>query len=165
MSVAFQPPAPSRKAQALAFIEDYLSRTGGRSPAMGDIARALGVGMTRAKALVHELAKDRSIIREPGAQRAISVPGLTQRMAIEAAKAALRADGWTVDDDVRRVDGPEPCPQGHLPIVAVIRHIAEPEADEGGDGDDGGCTGTRAAAGKAPGAGEAAPETDRPGQA
>lgn len=68
--------AVSRKAQALAYITNHL-RTKGHSPSMNDIALALGVGKTRAKTLVHQLATAKMIDRAPGSQRAISVPGLT----------------------------------------------------------------------------------------
>ncbi len=113
---------PTRKDQALAFIAAYLTRTG-ISPSIGEIAANLGVGPTRAKALVHRLAKERAIERAPGAQRAISIPGLFDQLVIDR----LRQDGWTVDRDVMV----GACPQGHLPLVAILEHIADP--DDGGD--------------------------------
>lgn len=104
-----------RKAEAYAFICDCLVRTG-VSPSIGEIAAALKVSRTRAKALVHQLANDRAIERAPGAQRAISIPGLFEQLVIDR----LRSDGWTVDRDV--LDAP-PCTQGHLHMVAILEHI------------------------------------------
>ena len=115
----------SRKAQALAFITDYILREG-HSPAMGDIARGLGVGRTRAKNLVHQLAVDKMIERAPGAQRGISVPGLAQQQMIEQ----LRREGWTVDQDVKHAGRAYPCPQEHLPLVTIIAHIPDPVAGD-----------------------------------
>jgi SOS-response transcriptional repressor LexA len=112
----------SRKAQALAYISDYLVRNG-HSPSIVDIGRALGVSRTRAKALLHQLAVDRMIERAPGAQRAISVPGLKTRIAVEQ----LREAGWSVDEDIQRA---EAFPQEHLPLVAVIAHVADPDSED-----------------------------------
>ncbi|KAK0348704.1 hypothetical protein LTR94_036116, partial [Friedmanniomyces endolithicus] len=92
---------PTRKQQALAAIIAHIRRTG-HSPSIGEIAAALGVGLTRAKALVHQLAVDKSIERAAGAQRAISVPGLFEQLVLEK----LRADGWVVDRDAL-----DPCPK------------------------------------------------------
>lgn len=103
-----------RKAEAYAFICDCLVQTG-VSPSMRQIAAALKVSPTRAKALVHQLANDRAIERAPGAQRAISVPGLFDELVIDK----LRQKGWRVDRDI--VDE-LPCPQGHLHLVAILEH-------------------------------------------
>lgn len=118
------PAGASRKAQALAFISAYIVREG-RSPAMGEIATALGVSDTRAKALVKKLAVEKMIERAPGAQRAISVPGLLERHLIER----MRAMGVVVNEDFTRPDALLPLPQGHLPLVAIIAHI--PDDDDG----------------------------------
>ena len=154
MTAPFRPPQLSRKAQALAFIEQFLT-TKGHSPTIGEIAQALGVSDTRVKSLIHVLAQERAIVRAPGAQRGISVPGLAERAAI----AQLRAAGWKIDEDVRHA-GPEGFPKGHLPLVAVIKHIVAPESGEGGDGYGGGRNGARAATRGAPGAGEAPTEDE-----
>lgn len=103
-----------RKAEAYAFISDCLVRNG-VSPSIGEIAAALKVSRTRAKALVHQLANDRMIERAPGAQRAISIPGLFEQLVIDR----LRSDGWTVDRDVLNA---QPCTQGHLHMVAILEH-------------------------------------------
>jgi LexA DNA binding domain len=112
-----RPAMPTRKQQALAAIIAHIRRTG-HSPSIGEIAAALGVGLTRAKALVHQLAVDKSIERAAGAQRATSVPGLFEQLVLEK----LRADGWVVDRDAL-----DPCPKGQLPLVAVLEHIPDPD--------------------------------------
>lgn len=63
----------SKEDQALAFITEYIAREG-RSPAMGDIAGALCVSDTRAKALVSKLAAKELLERTPQSQRA-TMPG------------------------------------------------------------------------------------------
>ncbi|AOH85740.1 hypothetical protein AWL63_19110 [Sphingomonas panacis] len=101
---------------------------------MLDIAKALGVGKTRAKTLVHQLATEKMIERAPGSQRAISVPGLTEKMIAEK----LRSQGWIVDQDVIGSSGTGP--QSHLSLIAVLDHVPPVEALGGDDhdyGDDG----------------------------
>lgn len=130
---ALLPVRPSRKAQALAYITEHL-RTKGVSPSMNDIATALGVGRTRAKTLVHQLATEKMIERAPGSQRAISVPGLFDQLIAEK----LRSQGWIVDEDL--TEGGATGPQGHLSLIAVLDHVPTVEAlggevhDHGNDG-------------------------------
>lgn len=107
---------PSRKQQAYEFIKSYILREG-RSPAMGEIAVALGVSDTRAKALVKKLAQELMINRAAGAQRGISIPGLMEQHIAER----LRAAGVRMDGDFAA----SAFPQGHLPLVAIIEHIAD----------------------------------------
>lgn len=103
-----------RKDEAYAFICERLVSTG-VSPSLGEIAAHLGVSLTRAKALVHQLSREQMIHRNPGAHRAITVPGLFDELVI----ADLRRKGWTVDRDVLA----EPAlPKGHLPLVAIVGH-------------------------------------------
>lgn len=114
-------PAPTgRKQQALDFISDYILRFG-RSPAMSEIAVALGVSDTRAKALVKKLAAEQMIERAAGAQRAISVPGLIERHLLER----MRGMGMVVNEDFVQPTRAMPLPQGHLPLVAIIEHIPD----------------------------------------
>ncbi len=105
----------SRRDEAYAFIRTYIVRHG-HSPSMEDVRVALGVSKTRAKALVHQLAVAKMIERVPGAQRGISIPGLFRELVLEE----LRRDGYIVDKDV--ITG-GPCPQGHLPLVAILEHV------------------------------------------
>ncbi|WP_230630665.1 hypothetical protein [Sphingomonas sp. Leaf37] len=107
---------PSRKQQAYEFIKRYILREG-RSPAMNEIAMALGVSDTRAKALVRKLSLDQMISRSAGAQRGISIPGLMEQHIAER----LRAAGVRMDSDFDAV----PLPQGHLPLVAIIEHVPD----------------------------------------
>lgn len=123
------PAGASRKAQALAFITDYLLRSG-HSPSVGDIAGALGVSHTRAKELVRQLSGDGAIVRAPGAQRAISVPGLTSSAVLER----LRAEGWRVNPETRTLLPPGSFPQGHLPLVPDLDHLPSIEIQERQDG-------------------------------
>lgn len=119
------PPAKlSRKQQAYDFISAYILENG-RSPAMGEIAEALGVSDTRAKALVKKLAFEKMILRAAGAQRAITIPGLLERQLLER----MRAMGIVVDDDFKNGLSPRPLPQGHLPLVAILEH--NPDVDAG----------------------------------
>jgi len=111
----------TRKDQAYLWIRAYLERTG-HSPSMGDIAIALGVSKTRAKALVHQLAREKMIERAPGAQRGISIPGLFKSLVLKE----LREQGYVVDRDIEG----EAFPQGHLHIVALLDHIPATVAGE-----------------------------------
>jgi SOS-response transcriptional repressor LexA len=118
------PAKTSRKQQALDYISEYILEHG-RSPAMGEIALALGVSDTRAKALVKKLAFEKMIERAAGAQRAITVPGLLERQLLER----MRSMGVVVNDDFKNGDRVLPLPQGHLPLVAILEHI--PDVDAG----------------------------------
>ncbi len=118
------PARASRKQQALDFISDYILAHG-RSPAMREIAMALDVSDTRAKALVKKLAFEKMIERAAGAQRAITVPGLLERQLLDR----MRQMGVVVDEDFARTDRVLPLPQGHLPLVAILEHI--PDVDAG----------------------------------
>lgn len=104
-----------RRDQAYSFITTFLMERG-YSPSIVEIADGLGVGKTRAKALLHQLAVLKMIERVPGSQRAIRVPGLSEQLVIDK----LRADGWKVDRDIEVV---EPCPQEHLALVAILEHV------------------------------------------
>lgn len=104
-----------RRDQAYAFITTFLIERG-YSPSIVEIADGLGVGKTRAKALLHQLAVLKMIERVPGSQRAIRVPGLSEQLVIDK----LRADGWKVDRDLEVVQA---CPQEHLALVAILEHV------------------------------------------
>lgn len=114
--VAVLPALPSRKQQAYEFIKSYILRHR-RSPTMEEIAIALGVSVTRAKALVRMLALDKMIERPVGGQRAITIPGLIEAELLDR----LHQLGITVNADF--VDGAVATfPKGHLPLVAIIEH-------------------------------------------
>ncbi len=115
----------SRKAQALAYISDYIVRYG-RSPVMREIAQHLGVSDTRAKALVKLLAHDKMVERLPGSQRGISVPGLLEKHLLER----IRELGIVVNDDFIHPLRTLPLPQGNLPIVAVIQHMPKDDPSQ-----------------------------------
>lgn len=104
----------TRTVQAFAFIALELVRTN-RSPSLEEIARHLGVAKSRAKQLVSALRHIGVVHQVPGAQRALVIPGLERRIAIEA----LRREGFTVDEDILHV---RPSTPVQLPIVAVIEH-------------------------------------------
>lgn len=108
-----------RRDQAFAFITNFLMERG-YSPSIVEIADGLGVGKTRAKALLHQLAVLKMIERVPGSQRAIRVPGLSEQLVIDK----LRAGGWKVDRDLEVL---EACPQEHLALVAILEHIPSVE--------------------------------------
>lgn len=105
----------SRRDEAFDFIRGYLVQHG-HSPSMEDVRVALGVSKTRAKALVHQLATAKMIDRVPGAQRGISIPGLFRQLVLDE----LRREGYVIDKDV--ISEP-PCPQGHLPLIAILEHV------------------------------------------
>ncbi|WP_394652348.1 LexA family protein [uncultured Sphingomonas sp.] len=146
----------ARRYQVLAFITDVLVQQG-RSPSIREIGAAFSISDTRVKQLVHRLAQEQLILRQPGAQRGISVPGLSRQMQIDRAKALLRDAGVRVDEDF--APSARPFPQGQLHIVAVLEHTPDPEPGDSGQGDDHDC-GDGTAAGGAPGAGRAAAEAD-----
>lgn len=105
----------SRRLEAFDFIRTYIVHHG-HSPSMEDVRAALGVSKTRAKALVHQLAVAKMIERVPGAQRGISIPGLVRELVLEE----LRREGYVVNKDVLTGG---PCPQGHLPLIAILEHV------------------------------------------
>lgn len=113
--------ALTRKEQALNWIRHYIETTG-HSPSMGDVALGLGVSLTRAKALVHQLTREKRIDRTPAAQRGISVPGLFEELVLKK----LRERGFIVDGDITG----RPCPQEQLQLVALLEHIPETLAGE-----------------------------------
>ncbi|MFZ3485300.1 hypothetical protein [Sphingomonas sp. 3-13AW] len=113
----------SRKDQAYQFITDFMKRAG-HSPSIVEIARGLDVSRTRAKALVHQLAVDQMIERTPGAQRGIVVPGYARQLALEE----LRRAGYVIDEEIK--EARLPFPQGHLPLVAVIDHVADVASED-----------------------------------
>lgn len=126
LAIAIEAARPtSRRDQAFDFIRAYIVRHG-NSPSMEDVRIALGVSKTRAKALVHQLAVAKMIDRVPGAQRGISIPGLFRELVLDE----LRRDGYVVDKDV--VSG-MPCPEGHLPLVAILEHVPSIIAGEHDD--------------------------------
>ncbi|MEZ0495417.1 hypothetical protein [Sphingomonas sp. IW22] len=84
---------------------------------MLDIAIGLQVSKTRARQLVDQLTIDGLIQRLAGAQRAIVVPGLARRIAIEQ----LRKEGFVVNEDVFKIEPPD-LPKEQLPLVAIIDH-------------------------------------------
>lgn len=120
----------SRRDEAFNFIRGYIVQHG-HSPSMEDVRFALGVSKTRAKALVHQLATAKMIERVPGAQRGISIPGLFRQLVLEE----LRRDGFVVDKDVK-IGGP--CPQGHLPLIAILEHVPSIKAGDNHDQSDSG---------------------------
>lgn len=105
----------TRRDEAYAFIRSYIIRNG-HSPSMDDVACALGVRKTRAKALVHQLAVKKMIERVPGAQRGITIPGLVRELVLEE----LRREGYVVNKDA---ETGAPCPKGHLPLIAILEHV------------------------------------------
>ncbi|MBB6503199.1 SOS-response transcriptional repressor LexA [Sphingomonas endophytica] len=112
----------SRRQEAFDFIRSYIVRHG-HSPSIENIRLALGVSKTRAKALVHQLAAAKVIERVPGAQRGISIPGLARELVLEE----LRREGLVVSAG-------EPCPQGHLPLIAILAHVPVKSAGDQHDG-------------------------------
>jgi SOS-response transcriptional repressor LexA len=111
------PVLPSRKQQAYEFIRRYLL-SHGRSPTMEDIAIALGVSDTRAKTLVKKLTAEKRIVRPPGGQRAITIPGLIEQHLLDR----LHELGVVVNDDFLNHDT---FPKGKLPVVAIIEHTPD----------------------------------------
>lgn len=116
---------PGKRGEALAFVEAYILRTG-NSPSLGDIAAGLKVSRGRAKTLVDQLTVIGEIVRAPGSQRAITVPGLIERDLI----ARLRAAGAIVNEDFLDGGLAGALPQVHLPLVAIIEHIPDPVAGD-----------------------------------
>jgi SOS-response transcriptional repressor LexA len=121
ISVAVPSEPLTRKVQAYNWIRTYIETTG-HSPSMGDVAGGLGVSLSRAKALVHQLTREKRIDRSPGAQRGISIPGLFEQMVLKK----LRERGFVVDSDITG----RPCPQEHLQLVALLEHLPVTVAGE-----------------------------------
>ena len=112
----------TRKMEAFIFVVGQLV-TEGRSPSLEVIARHLGVAKSRARQLVSMLRQEGAVLQTPGAQRALTVPGLERYIAIQR----LRGYGFTVDEDLMRV---RPSTLVQLPIVAVIEHRREDDPSQ-----------------------------------
>lgn len=112
-----------RKAEALTYIVQYLLREG-RSPGMEEIGLALGVGKSRARALVDALTAEGKVTRARGSQRGISVPGIEREILI----ALMRQHGFVVNEDFNGLGSVVPLPKAYPPLVAIIEHI--PDRDD-----------------------------------
>ncbi len=119
MSPPRPPPAqPSRQAELYAYICTTLLRTG-QSPSWREMARALGVSLTRIGQLVARLRAEGLIEVAPGSQRSIRVPRLANRIA----QAVLEAEGWTVNPGALSVA--PPCALEQLPLIAALEHLPD----------------------------------------
>lgn len=115
-------PAGTRKAEAFDFIVRYIMQRW-TSPSLDEISTGLGVSKSRVRALIVQLEADGLIERPRGTQRAIVVPGLMTQIAI----AQLRSVGWLIDDEIKHARAAQlaqTLPHEHLPLVAVIEHVA-----------------------------------------
>lgn len=123
------PAMASRKLQALDFITRYLARWGG-SPSYDEIAAELGVGKTRARALVRQLQRDGAIARVSGQRRGIELVQGSDRASLAGAILELRRRGFRVDEDILSLS--PPCTNAPLPVPIALDHIPDIEFD-GGD--------------------------------
>ena len=114
------PTMVSRKLIALAFIRDYIERTGG-SPSLGEIAAAIGTDDRKlAQKAVRALAGDGHIIRQPG-PRGITLPG-----RVADAVRELRKAGYVVDEHILHLDRPggsSVTTLWHLPLVPPFEDV------------------------------------------
>ena len=129
------PTQASRKQAAMAFIREALATRG--SPSYGEIAAALDIDRDRARDIVRSLVREGRIVRAPGAQRGISLPD--HQVSVADAIAALRAQGWAVDQDAERlgelpVTIPTNPPLPVLPALAHFREAGSEDADAGPGG-------------------------------
>lgn len=115
-TLPWQSPGSARKDQALAYIKWRLIEDG-HAPLVRELAGALGVGETRAKALISRLSRDRQIEVQTGVHRGIVVPGLEDEITLGRLKAA----GWRVNGSDRTLT--PPCPKEHLPLIDALDHI------------------------------------------
>jgi hypothetical protein len=115
---------PLRREEVLAFILEQLARGRG-CPSFKEIGDAVGVKETRARQLVDELIKLKIIGRTTGLQRNLVVRDVTH--AREIFVEVFRRLGGTAAAPLGDLVGP--CAQAQLPIVAVLEHIAEHDAD------------------------------------
>lgn len=113
------PAMTSRKLQVVSFAKQYLERWG-RSPSYGEIAAAIGISPSRARAVVRSAVKDGLMYRQRGARRGISFPRppLTSAEA-EELLARLREAGFAGAERT-------PCTITTLPMIAA------PEQEETG---------------------------------
>lgn len=90
----------SRKLIVLGFVTRYLSDNPG-SPSYGEISRGCDVSRSAAKRIVRALVIDGKLVRLDGARRGVMLPS-----ARDAALQQLRAAGFIVDEDARRIAVP-----------------------------------------------------------
>ncbi|WP_066651773.1 MULTISPECIES: Lrp/AsnC family transcriptional regulator [Sphingomonas] len=114
----------SRKLIVLGFVTRYLSDHPG-SPSYGEIARGCGISRSAAKRIVRRLEIDEKLVRGHGARRGIMLPSTR-----DAALAQLRAAGYVVDEDARRIA--IPGTKTTLPRVPELSDSARMGRDTGG---------------------------------
>lgn len=90
----------SRKLIVLGFVTRYLADHPG-SPSYGEIARGCDISRSAAKRIARALVADGKLVRLDGARRGMMLPS-----ARDAALAQLRAAGFIVDEDARRIGVP-----------------------------------------------------------
>ncbi|WP_375290896.1 LexA family protein [Qipengyuania sp.] len=125
--VKLTPEMASFRLLALAFIRDYVGRTG-QSPSYGEIAAALDSNRNRVRKAVKSLAEEGLIIRTPG-HRGLALPSMR-----EEAVRQLRALGWSVDEDAEQAIPPVTNPPLLPPAALTYPSRRSSEKDET-DGD------------------------------
>ncbi len=115
---------PLRREEVLAFIVERLARGRG-CPSYKEIGEAVGVSQTRARQLVDQLVAAKVLERTAGLQRNLVVRDVTH--AREIVVEVFRRIGGMAAAPLGDLVGP--CAQAQLPIVAVLKHIPEHDAD------------------------------------
>lgn len=111
-----------RRDEVLAFVIDRLSRGRG-CPTFREIGDAVGISQTRARQLVDQLVAAKILERTTGLQRNLIVRDVTYARQIVV--QAFRRTGGVAAAPLGELVGH--CAQAQLPIVAVLKHIPEPE--------------------------------------
>ena len=114
-----KPQMASRRLQVLAFVQEYIAACN-EAPTLSEIAAGIGIGKSRAKALVRELVDDGKLCRQPGAR------GLLLPCRIDEAAQLLRQAGWVVNPEEQPAPPPlslSPCTKTTLPVVPVLDYL------------------------------------------
>lgn len=114
----------SRKLIVLAFVTRYLGDYDD-GPSYGEIALGCDISRSAAKRIVRRLEIEQKLVRGQGARRGIRLPS-----ARDAALAQLRAVGYVVDEDARRIA--VPGTKTTLPRVPELSDSARMGRDTGG---------------------------------
>jgi len=96
------PEMASFRLLVLKFVRDYIGRWG-QSPSYGEIANSLQTNRTRIRKAIKSLVAEGMLLNAPGPR------GLTMPTAPDDALRVLRALGWAVEEDIKRLRPPGTC--------------------------------------------------------
>jgi hypothetical protein len=120
------PEMASFRLLVLKFVRDYIGRWG-QSPSYGEIANSLHTNRTRIRKAIKSLVAEGMLLNAPGPR------GLTMPTAPDDAVRVLRALGWDVEVEGKRLRPPNAPPSvTHRPLLppAALDYIERSSAGD-----------------------------------